>query len=287
MKNTTVNIGNRIKEIRLQKNLTQNELCGTELTRNHLSLIESGKSLPSVKTICYIADRLDIPVGYLFSADGNEEARFTSIFAIDEIKSAYFDRDFNKVINICKSIPNKLRSDEISYWYAKAEYTTSLSYAEKLDIISAVAHIRNAAGLSDNCSYLTKDFTSACEYYELLFTSLSSEAIPQRLTDYHEISSYVSAEIVMYLKMLSSVINDETVFTSTRHRQHYEARRLMNDGNSRHAYDLLLELSSLTSLPYYMKYRVFSDLEKCAEDIGEYKTAYTASRQKNDLIKRM
>ena len=287
MKNTTANIGARIREARIRKKMTQNYLCGTELTRNHLSLIESGKSLPSVKTICYIADRLEIPVGYLFSDDENEEVRFTSFFAIDEIRSAYSDRSYSQVITLCESIPEKLRGDEILYLYSKAQFASAISCAEKFDISGAISYIKKAADSANGCSYLQRDFTSAAKYYEALFTSLSTKDIPQTLIDIHEISSHVPAELVMYMRMIAGHQFSEDFFTYSRHRQHAEAKKLMSDMDMRHAFVLLLELSEFTSLPYYMKFRVFDDLERCAEEIGEYKIAYSAARSKLELIDKM
>ena len=102
MKNTTNDIGKRIKAVRTEKKMTQNELCGTEITRNHLSLIESGKSLPSIGTLCYIAERLDIPVGYFFSGDKESEAKFANLFAADEAKQSFNSREFLKCIQICE-----------------------------------------------------------------------------------------------------------------------------------------------------------------------------------------
>lgn len=60
-------LGKRIKEARLAKKMTQSELVGTFITRNMLSRIESGNACPSVKTLEYLAGRLDLPAGSLIS----------------------------------------------------------------------------------------------------------------------------------------------------------------------------------------------------------------------------
>ena len=59
-------LGKRIKEARLAKKMTQSELVGTFITRNMLSRIESGNACPSVKTLEYLAGRLDLPAGVLY-----------------------------------------------------------------------------------------------------------------------------------------------------------------------------------------------------------------------------
>ena len=286
MKNSTNNLGTKIKAVRLQRNMTQTELCGTELTRNHLSLIESGKSLPSVKTICYIAERLDIPVGFLFSDDENENARFANFFIIDQIRTLYLNRDFQKVILLCETVPQNILSDEISYLYTMSLYAYSFSFAERFDFSEAMNMMKSAAKAQQSCMYLPKDFSKATEYYQLLFSNITTDTIPQKLYDLHEISTYVPCELVLYHSIIAGNNVDETFFTNLRLRQHAEAINLRSSGDVKHAFSLLLELSELSSLPYYMKYRVFSDLESCAGEIGEYKVAYSAAKNKLEMINR-
>ena len=138
MKNSTKDIGKKIKAIRTEKKMTQNDLCGTEITRNHLSLIESGKSLPSLGTLCYIAERLEIPVGYFFSEDVNSEAKFATLFTIEDAKKAYIERDYARCIQIGEMIPRPLRGDEMCLLMAKSYLTLALSSADKLNISAAL-----------------------------------------------------------------------------------------------------------------------------------------------------
>ena len=67
-----MNIGNKIKTLRLAKMLTQQELAGDMITRNMLSRIENGFALPSLQTLVYISDKLCIPAGYLLAEDDEE-----------------------------------------------------------------------------------------------------------------------------------------------------------------------------------------------------------------------
>ncbi len=261
-------------------------MSGTELTRNHLSLIESGKSLPSLKNICYIADRLDIPVGYLFSGDENEDARFISSHAADKIKSLFEDGDFNSCIDVCRSIPENIRSDEITLLYAKALFNEAISYANAFDMNSADDTLTEAVQIADKCIYLADDFTDAAEYYYLLFGSISSTVIPAMLCDLHEISSYVDAELVMYMRLLSGENVNSDFFRDELHRCHANAILFIKEGKTEEAFRLLEKLSESTTLPFYMKYRVYDDLEKCASAVGEFRAAYSAAKKKLELTVR-
>ena len=64
-----MNIGEKIKDLRQSKMMTQQQLAGDMITRNMLSRIENGAALPSVPTVVYLADRLNIPAGYLLADD--------------------------------------------------------------------------------------------------------------------------------------------------------------------------------------------------------------------------
>ena len=68
-------IGDRIKQARLDAGLSQRQLCGEVITRNMLSLIESGKARPSMDTLTYLAEQLGKPVGhFLGEQSGSEQA---------------------------------------------------------------------------------------------------------------------------------------------------------------------------------------------------------------------
>lgn len=57
-------LGERIRQARLEAGLSQRQVCGEVITRNMLSLIENGAALPSMDTLRYLAARLGKPVGW-------------------------------------------------------------------------------------------------------------------------------------------------------------------------------------------------------------------------------
>ena len=62
-------LGQKIKAIRKEKGLTQAELVENRITRNQLSLIENGINNPSISTLKFIAQRLNVPMSYFLSND--------------------------------------------------------------------------------------------------------------------------------------------------------------------------------------------------------------------------
>lgn len=57
-------LGQKLKQARLDAGLSQRQLCGEKLTRNMLSLIENGAAKPSMDTLRYLASRLGKSVSY-------------------------------------------------------------------------------------------------------------------------------------------------------------------------------------------------------------------------------
>ncbi len=57
-------LGERLRQARLEAGLSQRQLCGDTITRNMLSQIENGSARPSMDTLRYLAAQLGKPMGY-------------------------------------------------------------------------------------------------------------------------------------------------------------------------------------------------------------------------------
>ena len=66
-------LGEKIRAARLGAGLSQRQLCGEEITRNMLSLIENGSARPSMKTLEYLARKLGKPLSYFLDAHAEEK----------------------------------------------------------------------------------------------------------------------------------------------------------------------------------------------------------------------
>ncbi|MFS1511523.1 helix-turn-helix domain-containing protein [Chengkuizengella sp. SCS-71B] len=67
MKSESINIGQKIREIRLKMNITQKQLCDGICTQANLSRIENGICLPSSYIIQQFSERLGIDSSYLLT----------------------------------------------------------------------------------------------------------------------------------------------------------------------------------------------------------------------------
>ena len=94
-----MNLGEKLRQARLDAGLSQRQLCGEEITRNMLSQIEHSTAHPSMKTLCYLAQKLGKPVSFFLEPDaepdpGEAAARILSLLqraetAINQEKYVY------------------------------------------------------------------------------------------------------------------------------------------------------------------------------------------------------
>ncbi len=84
-----MDIGQKIKQARLEAGLSQRQLCGDTVTRNMLSLIESGRARPGMDTLLAFAERLGKPVSFFLE---EEAVVLPNRQVMDDARQA-FDRD--------------------------------------------------------------------------------------------------------------------------------------------------------------------------------------------------
>jgi len=59
-----------VEQYRLKKGLSLSELARrSEISKSHLSYIESGETSPTIETLCKISKALDVPCCKLFACD--------------------------------------------------------------------------------------------------------------------------------------------------------------------------------------------------------------------------
>ena len=110
-------LADRLKAIRKRKNITQKELCEGLCTRNQLSMIESGKSMPSIPLLEKLCERLGVSLSYIFSSD-EEREKEDCASATRQLYRKLEEKNYSKIIEICQSVPGI--DDGIRYIYSLA-----------------------------------------------------------------------------------------------------------------------------------------------------------------------
>lgn len=132
-------LGQKLKQARLEAGLSQRQLCADEITRNMLSQIENGSARPSMDTLRYLARRLGKSVSYFL-----EENIVTSPnqAVMAQARSAFEDKEYDRVLQLLAQYrqPDSVFDWEMELLYAlccmelgeRAILRGQLPYGERL-----------------------------------------------------------------------------------------------------------------------------------------------------------
>lgn len=290
MNEATKGIGEKIREIRLKKGLTQRELAGDKITRNMLSLIESGNASPSIPTLQYISERLRTPIAYFFSETDRDVAIFQKMSVIDELKDNFKKNNYTECKSICASLPEQVIDDEIAYILTCSHIVCAKEKAAALDMKAAIRELDHAVAASHKSIYCGSKISGAIRYLREIFTSICSDSVSDIMCDVNYSCEFVPAELIQYFCALRAISREESVpFSFAKgsfHERHIYALGLMAEDRLNEAQKRLRELSLNPETPYYMQYKVLADLENAANASGDYRLAYSSSRRRLEFVKR-
>lgn len=290
MLNPDKKLGEKIRALRKQRGITQKDLAGDKITRNMLSLIESGNASPSVSTLLYIAERLETPAGYFFTTTPEDEGRFIKMSVIGTLKEQFGQKKYRECERLCMDVPTTALDDELSYILAVSYLNTASDHAYALDFRPAYTDLDKAEKFASATIYCGAEFSRALLFYRDLIRSSCSDVLPEILCDPTVCGEYVPFSMVQYfiaLKLLKSGENFTAPFQRNSYpERHITALTMVLEDRTTEGIKKLRELSLDPSLPYYMQYRVLSDLEDAANTMGDVRLAYSSSRRKLELIEK-
>ncbi len=174
-----MNIGEKIKKLRLEKFMTQAELAGGQITRNMLSLIEKGKASPSLQTLMYLADKLNVSVGYLLAGD-EETAFFGKAESISEIRLAYSKQNYRICLDLCRRLARTVGDDdELNLLMAECylEVAKESFFEDRLRV--ACELLDEAVKYAERSAYRTEHIRAEAELYFDYLESLSPSFVSE------------------------------------------------------------------------------------------------------------
>lgn len=122
-----MNLGDKIRQARLEAGLSQRQLCGDTITRNMLSQIENGSANPSMATLRYLAERLGKSISYFLQ---EETVLSPNPALLQQARQAYAEHKYATVLEMAQQYqgPDPLFDAEFHYLCALC----ALSLAEQL-----------------------------------------------------------------------------------------------------------------------------------------------------------
>ena len=275
--------------------MTQSDLAGDHITRNMLSSIEHGTALPSLPTAMYIAERLNVPVGYLLS-QGEDEFIYRKMANIANIRRAFGAGDFAGCLSLLASFGSET-DDELSLIRAECEYGVGLTAFEGGRLRLAVAAfdraLTAAASTLFDTAWLRARVAVCFRYLMGLSSTLGSDVLDAEEIENARALGDVQVEYVMACEGLEQGHTEAADAFIARHPQSLYGQRLsalllMRAGDYPAAQAALERLLSKDDLTLgVLLYEVFGDLEICYRKNDDYKRAYEFSGSRIGLLERL
>lgn len=293
-------IGEKIKLLRKARGLTQEELSGGFITRNMLSQIERGASLPSFATLEYLCEKLDIDAGYFFSQK-DDLSSFEIKKALPKIKQALERGEYSYVIALADEY-GLCSEDGLPPIAAKAHFELGKELFQK-------GHLRSSREEFIKCL----EFSSSCqaEPIHALHAKTYLEVIEKAFDPSHRISSawdtkressegsvpiFESEDFKIYSLLLNliddsladkaSAIYDAVKIENELFRLHINARLAFARFNYQRSKELLLEILEKApkdaSDPFFLS--IYLDLENVCKALSDFEGAYRASDMRNRYL---
>ena len=259
-------IGEKIKRLRLQRNMTQSDLAGDQITRNMLSRVENGAALPSLPTVWYLAERLGVPAGFLL-AEGDDDRLWRKMNRIDDIRRVLRSGNARICLELCREDAEVGQADDEIY-LIMAQCALSLA-REEFD----AGHLHEVCTLLDH----------ALEYAR--HTLYETSAIRQTVALYFRFMNRLSS--MLYSEMLPQEI-DALLGSEDALCRHLAAHAQMSRGDYVQAGELLTQLlHDESARSEVLMYCLFCDLEICCREQSDFRGAYEYSQNKVALLEKM
>lgn len=291
MKNSVNNVGERIRIERLRANLTQAELAGERISRNMLSIIEAGKALPSLETLEFIANKLDLPAGYFLCNDAATEELYLKVDVVTKAKKLFSDKKFSECVEVCKKLPF---DDEMNALLAECELKLASADIDLFHLTSAHEHLSAAKNAADRTIYLSSEFKDTVEAVQFFISCATSDIDTDKLGKLSRRKSRISAGTFGYLAVLAycdkgdfdtaEKLIGSFPFLTKDEFSYFKAKKHIRDFKYAKAIAILLELENSKTLSFITKYRILADIESCYENKRDFENAYLYSTAKHKML---
>lgn len=283
-------LGERIRRLRTLRGMTQSALVEGTVSRNMLSMIESGAAMPSLETLLSFAEKLGVPVGYFF-ADENEERLYKKKQLADDIYFLIKSGKYDDAARMCDLIGDDF---EMTYLAIKCRMALGEAYLREYRLATATVCFDSALSGCRALPIPENSIILACEYVQLLIDAVYADVIPDELTDSARFGTAVPADFLSYAYSLKLIAKGDldgaaaiagTGIMRPFHSLHIRALFLMKGASYSDAARMLdLALTLPDSDGFFSRYLLLSDLENCHKYIGDFKSAYDISTSRMEML---
>lgn len=273
-------LGQKIKAERKRLGLTQNAVAGDFITRNMLSGIESSKVTPSLETVRYLSETLDLPIGYLLD-DGADLFFYRREKNIDSIRKCYKEKKYRECIARIEKLGEM--DDEIRYLYVCASFYLGRRLTIDGDFKRAKKCFDGCLEHMDKCIYPTESFRLLIPLYRSVLANVQSPLLELDADAFS--ASIFSSYDYEFFRYIHQDQNFE--FKNECFRLHMESKALIRQRKYQEAIRLLHTLEDMKGPEQYngcVILGVYTDLEFCYKELVNFEMAYRYANKRISLL---
>lgn len=283
----TTTIGEKLKKLRLLRNLTQNDLAGEHVSRNMICQIERGAGNPSLQSLKHLAKALSVDPGYFLSEE-DDLTKYLILDAMPKIQTALYEERYRECIKLCQPFTEE-KNDELCHILALCYFTCGKENYEAGYLESAKSDLMLALQFAKRSHY-SNQIEFEVEFFLMTLMERSEHGRFQKMQYPHVMRSIY--ETFLYRQILDMIedkktenaaaLYDALSLETVHYRRHINARLSMAGFNYERAKALLHEIirdreKSGISVPFLMQ--IYKDLERCYKATHDYEGAYRCSKQ--------
>ena len=178
-------LGERVRQLRIARGLTQTDLAGDRFSKEYVSQIERGKTRPTAETVEWLAGRLGVDASFLeIGVSSSERERVESVIARAEahIEAGAYDQTVAELAEVEPALQT-VAAPELELRALLAESWARMYRGE---IRQAVKLLDRARGLAEGASFTDVDraqvlYHLACCRFKLNSISTASALYTQAL----------------------------------------------------------------------------------------------------------
>lgn len=273
-------LGEKIRDLRKRRNMTQSELSSDVITRNMLSEIECDKASPSIATLKYIASRLGASPSYFLSED-DDLLFFEKKKVLEKIKSAYSKENFSECISLISLLPS--HDDELCYILAKCHFALGRKAVLGGSLITAKKHLVEAEKYAYSTIYDTDEIKNLLLMYKALSENIQSPLLEFDVKQF-ENGIDPNFELEFYKYICSEY---DYKFKNPIFQKHSEAKEHIKNRDYHKAISLLEEITNEKNPKTYNSYVMFSvytDMEYCSKQLANFEAAYKYASKRLSML---
>lgn len=273
-------LGEKIKKARTDRHMTQAEVAGDTVTRNMLSLIESGAASPSFETLSAISGKLALPLAY-FLAEGDDPFPYLKEERMPGIRRAYAAGRYEECIRQLTKLGGI--DDEVAYLLAYSYFARGKAHTRMGNLSSALSDFDSAKEYMLKTAYDTAKIKALLPLYSAVAHNITTPLLEFESESYEKpLREGCESDFFHYV-----MLDNSWFFTDPVYSEHMEAKRLIKLKKYTEAIPHLLALEENKTRETYQVFvmlGVYTDLQFCYQELCDFERAYRYSSKRLSLL---